>query len=124
MINLTISKYPLLKYKDLFIQQVEYFKKSYIDISKEFNIPYSVIVSYYKNIKKIIIKEDINRAKHLYLIIQCRCGKDHLLYKAPETYNCNCGRNLIVYCSVNYLNSKVLYENKYYIEHLLAGILD
>lgn len=118
------NKHPLLKYKDIFIQQFEYKKKKQSDISRELNIPIITISNYYKNIKKSITQDDINRAKHLYLIIKCRCGKEHSIYKAYDTFNCSCGRNLIVYCLVNHLNSKVLFQNEDYINHLLAGILD
>lgn len=46
-------------------------------------------------------------------VLQClKCKKLNIIKERFYTYNCKCGKNLIIYQNINYAGSKVVFKNK------------
>lgn len=51
--------------------------------------------------------------KELIIVLQCRgCGKIHEVKNKYRMFNCDCGRNLVVFHTINHLWGKIIWKNK------------
>ncbi len=54
-----------------------------------------------------------NRNKELIIVLRCRsCSKLHEIFKKYHNKNCDCGRNILCFGTVNHLWSSIIWKNK------------
>lgn len=54
-----------------------------------------------------------DRNKELIIVLQCKnCGKLYEIKNKFRIFNCDCGRNLVVWHTVNFLWSTIIWKNK------------
>jgi len=90
----------------------------YYDKNKNLNRMYDVNgKSKVSEIPEVKIKQrqlkQWDKDNKLIIVLQCRgCRKLHRIKNKFRIFNCNCGRNLVCFGSVNHLWSYIIWKNK------------